>query len=75
MTRGGFHIKPWYTLREYADMTGTPIGTVRRQADRGTLQAGREGGRRVIYLATVQAQNPERWASIVLALQVNRLGE
>jgi hypothetical protein len=66
----GARVKPYYTLSEYAALTGATLRSVQRRADRGTLATGRVGKYRVVYLVQIQAENPDLWASIALALQV-----
>lgn len=68
------HLKPWYTLREYAYLTGENFETVKKQATRGKLKTIKKGGRRVVTLSHLQESAPEMWASIVLRLQVMAAG-
>ena len=66
--------KPWYDLREYAAMTEQTYTAIRRRADRGTLKTGRLGkngrGKRVIFLATLRADCPDLYASLVEAARL-----
>ena len=66
-------LKPWYTLAEYARLTGDPLAVVKRRADRGTLRTGRIGKKRVIYLITLMAENADLYASLVAVEQVRFL--
>lgn len=57
-------LKAWYTLREYAEMTGENIETVRSQNKRGTLPTSLKDGRWVIYLDSIAAERPDLWGSL-----------
>lgn len=62
-------LKPWYSLAEYARLCGESLAAVKRRADRGTLQVGRIGKKRVIFLSVLIAEKPDLYASIVAAEQ------
>ena len=63
-------LKEWYTLSEYATLTGQTLKAVRHQADRGTLptqkMTGAKKSWRVVYLATVAVEKPDLFASTSL---------
>lgn len=72
-------LKPRYTLREYADITGDSYEAVRSRADRGTLATSRltrgKKSWRVVLLATFAAEEPDLYASLVMiARHRNRTG-
>jgi hypothetical protein len=70
VTVAAIQLKPWYTLAEYARLTGEPLSTVKDQATRGTLHTSRRGKKRVIYLSHLMAENPDLYNSLVLVEQV-----
>lgn len=57
-------VKVWYTLREYAALTGENLHTVRKQRARGQLPAQRKGQVWVIYLDDLASMQPSLWASL-----------
>lgn len=71
-------LKEWYTLREWAALTGQRFYTVQRQADRGTLKTGRLGnksrGKRVVFIASLAADNPDLYASLSMMAQRRHRG-
>lgn len=71
-------LKTWYTLRQWATLTEQRFYTVQRQADRGTLKTGRLGnksnGKRVVYIATIAADNPDLYASLAMMAQRRHRG-
>lgn len=66
-------LKEWYTLSQWAKLTGQRLYAVRRQADRGTLKTGRLGnksnGKRVVFIASLAADNPDLYASLAMMAQ------
>jgi hypothetical protein len=60
----------WYTLAEFASMTGRPLRQIRGMAERGTLRTSKLGKVRVIYLTQLQAEEPDLWAAITHRLQI-----
>lgn len=69
--RRGDGLLAWYTLREYAELTGQTMRAVQGQATRGTLPIARLGkktnGRKIILTARLAADYPDLLASILLA--------
>lgn len=58
-------LKAWYTLAEFAEMTGQKLETVRTQRKRGHIPARRYGHKWIIYLDELRRNAPELWASIM----------
>lgn len=52
-------LKAHYSLAEYADLTGTPLDTVRKQRQRGQLRAHKVAGRWIILLTDLLAERPD----------------
>lgn len=55
----------WFTLREYATLTGEHIDAVRSQCRRGRLPAEKKGEVWVIYLSALKARCPSLWESLL----------
>jgi hypothetical protein len=70
-------VKTWFTLREYAYLSGETYRAVVKQRQRGTLPvpASRKGKQWVIYFAALVGGAPELWASIVTKFQLENRGK
>lgn len=65
-------VKAFYSLKEYAILTGQTLKAVQHQADRGVLRTGRVPGKkmRVVFLSQLKGEHPDLWASLATASQV-----
>lgn len=66
---------PFYTLREFAEMTGETLTAVRKRADRGTLRTKMHAGRRVIWHSDLEEMFPELVASLRRIKYAQNLGK
>lgn len=67
-------LKPWYSLRDLAELMCEPLHVVRKRAQRGTIPTVLHQRRRVALLNELRAWQPSLWESIVLALQLRPKG-